>query len=192
MLKMISPHRAERILGRYADWLEELSARYDIPSALLRAVLYKEMTEIDLLDFAADLIVSAGCFHKKDSSTGYGQVFGATGVKALDFAVDRGLTSYQAFGLPEGRRLDPENISDVRTVWKLMHRDPKVNMELCALTLLCAAEEMTGRIDFSGYTEDELKLILTRYNADVRHITPYGEAVYTLYQSFSKGLEMEI
>ena len=179
MIKLYSPRRTRAILARYAPWIETVCARYQIPAALLRAVLYKEMTEIDLLDLAADLVVSAGCFRKKDSSTGYGQIFGATGVRAINFAVDHGLASCRALGLPFDRRLDS---GDTRAGWKRLHRDRKLNLEVAALTLLCAAEEMTGRIDFARYTPKELKLILTRYNADVRHITPYGEQAYALYQ----------
>ena len=181
MIKIYSPRRTEAILARYGAWIDEVSGRYALPAGLLRALLYKEMTEIDLLDLAADLIVAAGCFRKKDSSTGYGQVFGATGVRAINFALERGMTDCRALGLSCDRPLGKENADDVRMVWKLLHRNQKANIEIAALTLLCAAEEMTGRIDFPGYSEQELKLILTRYNADVRHVTPYGEQVYNLY-----------
>ena len=47
-----------------------------------------------------------------------------------------------------------------------------------------AAEEMTGRIDFASFSERELKLVFTRYNADVKYITSYGEQAYAYYLGF--------
>lgn len=184
MLKIISPRRAERILEKNGAWIGELSERYGIPDALLRAVLYKEMTEIDLLDLAADLVVAAGVFAKKDSSTGYAQIFGKTGVESINFAVGRGLTSYRALGLPCSGMLDPNDPKDVRMVWKRLRRDRKFNLEVEALTLLSAAQEMTGRIGFPEYSDEELKLILTRYNANVHEITRYGEEAFALYEKY--------
>ena len=182
MIRCCSPRRAEQIIIRCRPQIREICDRYGLPDALLRAVLYKEMTEIDLLDLAADLVVFSGVFAKKDSSTGYGQVFGKTAVKAINFAVDHGLTTYKDLGLLTDRRLDEHNIRDCRTVWKRLYRDKYFNIESVALTLLCAADEMTGRYDFGSFGEQELKLILTRYNADVKQVTPYGEEVFALYQ----------
>ena len=78
-------------------------------------------------------------------------------------------------------RLDPAALPDIRLVWGRLHRDPIFNMTAAALNLLSAAEEKTGRIDFPSYSPEELKLIFTRYNGTVPHITPYGEAVYQHY-----------
>lgn len=73
-------------------------------------------------------------------------------------------------------------------IWTRLNTDTKFNLELAALNLLAAAEEMTGRIDFGGYSADELKLVLTRYNADVKHITAYGEAAYQHYLRYNTSL----
>ena len=182
MIKCYSQQSAETILSRYRPWIHELCARYGLPDALLRAVLYKEMTEMDRLDLAADIVAASGIFRKKDSSTGYGQVFGKTAVTAVNFAVDYSLTTYKDLGLPTDRRLDENSVRDCRTVWKCLYKDKYFNIEIAALTLLCAAHEMTGRYDFGSFDEQELKLILTRYNADVKQVTPYGEEVFALYQ----------
>ncbi len=187
--KTISPRRAEKILKKYDPWIDEVAGRYAVPPELIRAILFKEMTGTDIMDLAADLAVRTGLFRKKDSSTGFGQIFGYVGLNAVNFAVDRGLTDYKSLGLPEGRRLDPRKIADVRTVWRLLNRDPRANIEISALNLLCAAEEMTGRIDFANYTSEETKLILTRYNANIKHVSPYGEEVYALAMKYRKNGE---
>ncbi len=181
MLKLISPRRAESILKEQDAWIGTVAERYGVPAAVIRAILYQEMTAIDLLDAAADLVVWSGLFAKKDSSTGYAQIFGRVGLDAVNFAADRGLADYRSLGVTCDHRLERKNEKDVRLMWKLLRRDRRANIEIAALNLLCAAEEMTGRIDFGSFSPEELKLVLTRYNANVRHVTPYGESVYRHY-----------
>lgn len=183
MRKLYNSKQIEETLENYRDWIETLSRRYGIPAACIRAVLWKEMTEMDLLDIAADLVVQAywlglRFLGKRDSSTGYAQIFGYVGINAINFALDRGLADCETLGISGDHRLRPEHPDDLRLIWTRLHREPKFNLELATLNLLSAAEEMTGRIDFSGYSAEELKLIFTRYNANVSHITAYGEAVY--------------
>ena len=181
MYRLISDKKAEKILQKYREWIFTVANRYKIPASVIQAILYKEMTEIDLMDLAADLIVWTGLTRKKDSSTGYAQIFGYVGLNAINFAVDKGITDYASLGIKSNVRLDRKNQKDVRMIWKLLYKNQKANIEIAALNLLSAAEEMTGRIDFPGYTEEELKLVLTRYNANVKHVTSYGEKAYQHY-----------
>ena len=193
MLQLYSPRAAERILKRHSADIEAISARYALPAACLRAILFKELTDIDILDPVADALVrfnqrrlaepvSGGSrFQKCDSSTGYGQIFAFVAINAVNFAVDRGLTDYTALGLPEDHRLDSGVMADLRLVRNRLHGDPVFNMTATALNLLAAAEEMTGRLDFDGYSDDELKLVFTRYNGKFKDVSPYGEATYRIY-----------
>ena len=190
MLKLYSPNSAERILRKYRGTIDAVAARYALPAPFIEAILYVEITGIDLFDPLADLLVrlsggrKRGLLGRRDSSTGYGQIFGFVAINAANFAVERGLTSYTALGLPE-RRLDPKDAADCYLVWSRLNREPEFNIELCALNLLCAAEEVTGRIDFSGYSPEEIQRIFTRYNGTVPHITPYGEAAYREYLRYA-------
>lgn len=187
MLKLISPRRAEKILKAQGAWIDTVAARCGVPAAMIRAILYQEMVEIDLMDVLADLAVWSNLTAKKDSSTGYAQIFGRVGLNAVNFAVDRGLTDYAALGIGSDHWLDSTNRADVRLMWKLLHSNKRANIEIAALNLLCAAEEMTGRTDFAGFSEQELKLVLTRYNANVRSVTPYGERAYAHYLRYGGG-----
>lgn len=182
--KLIRPKRAHRILEEHADWIETVSARYGVPSAAMKAVFFQEMTLMDVMDPIADFVAFTGVFSKKDSSTGIAQIFGYVGLNAANFAVDRGLATYESLGISSKRRLSPDNRDDVRLMWRLLHRNPRFNIELATLNLLVAAEEMVGRTDFDSFTAEELKLVFTRYNADVKYITPYGEQVYEYYLQF--------
>ena len=53
-----------------------------------------------------------------------------------------------------------------------------------SLTLIAAADEMNGTTDFSRYTPLQWQLTFSRYNADTRRITRYGQQAYSGYQSY--------
>ena len=190
MLKLYSPKAAERIIERYAAVIEAVSARYALPAAFIRALLYTELVRIDVLDPLADLLVRfnrcrpGGLLGKRDSSTGYGQIFGFVAINAANFAVDRGLTGYAPLGLPE-RRLDPEDPADLFRMWDHLNRDPDFNIELSALNLIAAADEVTGRTDFSSFSPEEIQRVYTRYNGTAKQITPYGEEAYGHYLRYA-------
>ena len=184
MFNPISPARAQRILKHYAEWIATVSARYLVPEAAIKAILYEEMTRIDIMDPLVDLAVATSLFKKKDSSTGYAQIFGYVGLIAINFAVDRGLATYESLGIKSDHTLDAANERDVKTVWSKLHRDQHFNIEVATLNLLVCADEVAGHTDFSHLSERELKLVLTRYNANTRTITSYGEQAFQRYVEF--------
>lgn len=202
-----------RLLDRYSPQISALAARYPIPEEYIRAVVFKEMTELNVLDLAADAAVSlywkrrelrarlfaahlaktpepvlrGGLLGKKDSSVGWAQIYAFVAIDALNFALGRGLCDNETLGLPAGRRFERGSDDDLCFIWRRLRRDRAFNLEMCALNLLAAAEEMTGRIDFDGYAPQELKLVLTRYNGRLDHVTPYGEETYGYCISFKKA-----
>ena len=187
MFKPFSPTRAKRTLERYESWIQTVSTRYGVPEAVVKAILYQEMVQIDLVDYAADLAVGSGFFKKKDSSTGYAQIYGYVGLNAANFAVDHGLATYESLGIESDHRLDTNNLADVRLVWKKLHKNKEANIELATLNLLAAAYEVVGHGDFDRMSDEELKLVMTRYNADARHVTEYGERAFATYEAFLNG-----
>ena len=70
-------------------------------------------------------------------------------------------------------------------MWRRLNRDQVFNLSCSALNLLHCAWQMTGRLAFGSYSPQELKLIFTRYNADVKQVTQYGEAAYAWYLRFA-------
>ena len=197
MLRLYSPKAAERIIRAHNGTIEAIEARYALPAPFVRALLYTELIRIDVLDPVADLLVrlnghsADGLLHKRDSSTGYGQIFGFVAINAANFAVERGLTSYAALGLPE-RRLDPDSAADLRLVWNRLNREPAFNIELSALNLLAAADEVTGRIDFASLSPEEIQRVYTRYNGTAKQITPYGEEAYRHYLRYCRDVKTDI
>ena len=212
MLKLFNRESAGRIVERESDRIEMLSSRYPIPAACVKAILFKELIEIDILDPVADwavelywaryelrrrlkrrgLVKSAepllrrGVFGKRDSSTGYGQIFAYVAIHAINFALDHGLADSESLGIPTDHRLRPDAPDDLCAIWRRLHTETAFNIECAALNLLVAAKEMTGRIDFSNYTEEELTLVFTRYNANVKHITDYGRETYRCYMYYAR------
>ncbi len=182
--KRYSPDFIDRELERLSEYIDAAAEKYAIPSSVIKAILKKEMTEMDLLDPVADLAVKLGIAGKKDSSVGYAQIFGRVGLNAANYGVDHGLATYESLGIDADRRLDPQDPKDVRLVWQLLLDDPRINIELAALNLLAAAEEVVGKTEFELFSEEEIKKVLSRYNANVRTVTPYGEDAYRLAQEY--------
>ena len=132
MIKLYSVKKTERILAEYDGWIETVSKRYAIPSTMIKAVLRKEIADIDLLDPAADLLVRLcylrrrlfgrgtvkrrGILGKRDSSTGYVQIFAYVAINAANYALERGLDDAAGLGLPEDRRLNGANEADLRAM----------------------------------------------------------------------------
>lgn len=203
MIRIYSDKKACRILAALDPVLLRLQDRYGVPRACLQAVLEQEITGMDIMDWAADMAVElhwlwfrlqrkapflpAGrILKKRDSSTGYAQVFARTAIQSIHFAYDRNLAAASVLGLPDGCPARPATEEDLCRVWRRLHRDPSFNAEMAALTLLAAAEEMTGRLDFGSCSPEEMQLIFTRYNAHSGHITPYGQQAYRRYLRFSE------
>ena len=204
-MKLYSPNRAEHILRSLDSDIEGICRMVYLPSAVLKAVLYKEITDIDFFDPLADAIVAfnwqrvhllnhlpdlegsqnkSGFFRKFDSSTGYGQIFARTAILAIRFATTHGIITTETLGLGMGQTFSPYSPADVFEIWKKLHRERSFNLACSALNLLFAAWEMNGRITFENFSPDELKGIFTRYNANVRQITPYGEVTYQYYLKY--------
>ena len=198
MFRLYSAQTAETIIRRMDASIRRIEARYRIPAPVLQAILFQEITQIDLFDLFADWLVQfnwlrlsrrgklgdkrrrrRSLWYKLDSSTGYAQIFGRVGIQAINFALDRGLTTAEELAVPTDRRLDAEDLHDLHTIWKRLHREASFNLEVAALNILSVAAEKTGRIDFASYSPEELQQVLTRYNGTSREISVYGKTAYS-------------
>lgn len=199
MLNLYSEENALRVLEKNAAQIESICRECALPQAYLKSVLMMELTRMDVLDPVADAVVAVNWLgspllrpasetrsplQKLDSSTGPGQIYSRVAIQAIRFTRSRGISTAAVRDLrPELSADDPD---DLRLVWKRLRHDTVFNLSCAALNLIHCAWQMTGRIDFEGYTPQETKLIFTRYNADVKHVTVYGEAAYAWYLRFSK------
>ena len=185
MLRLFSERKIQQILQRLDGSIHQIAATYSLPPAVLQAVIHKEMSMMNLPDLLADFLVWTNLFPKKDSSTGYSQIFGSVGIAAVNEAVDQGLCSYESLRIPVTHRLDATNPKDLRTFWRFLRKDRYANLEVATLNLLSCAKEKVGHTHFGSMSPEELQLVFTRYNANVNHITSYGASAYQLYQHYT-------
>ena len=187
MRRLYGRKRAEKIIRRQESAISEASRLTGVPENWIRAILLREITLLDVLDPLADLAVILHHYvgiGKRDSSTGYAQIFGRVAIQAANFVADQGFLSYAALGIESDHRLDPDDDRDLWKIWRMLNRDRAFNIRLAAVNLLHCAFEMTGRIDCDRFGPEEMKLIFTRYNANIRSVTRYGETVYRFCRAF--------
>ena len=210
MLRLYGVKKAEKLVAEYSPWIEAIAARYGIPAACMKAVLRKEIGDIDILDPLADVLVRfywlrcdlhrtlfrlglvksrdprAGghFFGKSDSSTGYAQIFARVAVSAAQYALSRHLEVEEDLAPSPDGRFTGDSLRDREQMWRALRRDKKYNIRMGMLNLIAAGEEVNGHTDFARYTPEEYKKMFTRYNANTRAITPYGEEVYQYYQQY--------
>jgi len=198
MIHLYTEQQALQALERCDGEIGRICAECSLPPACLKSVLMMELTRMDILDPLADTVVAVNWLgapllgsspntdsplQKLDSSTGYGQIFSRVAIEAILFAREHGIPCAVLQDLPPA--LSPDNPGDLRLVWHRLRRDRVFNLSCAALNLLHCAWQMTGRLAFESYSPQEMKLIFTRYNADVKQITRYGEEAYAWYLRFS-------
>ncbi len=182
MIRIYSSKQVLSLIEKLAPLIRRIGGEYGVPEECVKAVLYREMKEIDLLDAAADAAVRFGLFGKKDCSTGFAQIFSYVAIRALDFAEGRGIETAENLGIE--RPLSEKNPEDIRRIWLRLNEDREFNLRMGTLNLLAAAEEVVGSTDFSRFTEEETKKVFSRYNANTRRVTAYGEEVYGYFLRF--------
>jgi hypothetical protein len=188
MFRLYTIKRTRRIVDSLSPLISRVARDYHVPVPLLKAVMFRETKEIDLFDLIADFVVNIRPFgsllNRTDSSTGYMQIFGYVGIKAINFAEKNHITTMSKLGLDAGHRLEPGNKDDVRMIWLRLHQDKEFNLRVAALNILAAADEVKGSRQLDTFSEEEIKRVFSRYNANTTKITAYGEEVYGYYQKY--------
>ncbi len=200
MFHLYSFASARKAIGRESAFIGRVAENCGLPAVWIKAILLKEMTELNEFDLLADFSVRVYYFFcrlaggkaflsipgKRDSSTGWAQIYAFVAIDALNFAADRGIAEYADFGLNPRHRLDKSCPEDRWHIWQRLNRDRHFNIEMCALNLLSCAEERTGRRDVFTFSEEECKQTFTRYNGTVPHITPYAETVWRYQRDYQQ------
>ena len=200
MIKFYSKSRVRQIIADNSVLIENICASCHLPPAYLKAILMMELPEINFSDMLADAVVSINWLRysfnhsfimdrhtrnplkKFDSSTGFGQVFSQVAIEAILFAEREGIPVF--LGIPG--ELYPFNPEDLRQVWVRLKNDRVFNLSCAALNIIHAAFQMTGRVDFDSYSEEEKKMIFSRYNGNVQKISAYGEKAYQYYLEYEQ------
>jgi hypothetical protein len=208
------------IILKYDDTITRIANKLGIQKALIQTVLYQELRAFNVGDkFSDGLVIDrymlndkvkktgenllndvlnpprAVPFSREDSSTGLGQIFAATAIKAMN---DTGYTK------DDGTLYDANNPDDITEVWKKLNSDDEFNIEMVARNLKSISDgnqgtpsdPRNGDINAITNPEERTKAILGRYNgSDSRFFkgaTNYGEETYDYYNTFEKFSESEV
>ena len=173
------------------DIITEYCNEYRIPKEFVQSVLFREIWCYSVTDAAADVAVqeyyawkegvgSEPLIKKTDSSTGLGQIFASTAIKALNNADDRNFISLTT-------QYDASDWYDVWIVWQKLHNNNTYNIQCCSLVILDCQYEFQDDVpydDFFDFSESQIKTILARYNGYGDAAAEYGDICYQYYQIF--------
>jgi hypothetical protein len=155
------------ILG-YDSRITEISQQLGVPKEMIQAIMYRELTCMGADDIAADVAVAAGL--RKDSSTGIGQVFAETAIKAEKI-------------VNGDKELNPENKDDIKKVWQWL-QDDNTNIYYIGLVLKSIAIE--SKIDLSNVSRQQMEAIIARYNGFGSDAARYGSQTMQYYDLFKR------
>jgi hypothetical protein len=169
------------------DKITTASKKYDVPKEMIQAVLFKEIRMIDFRDDISDCLVD-NCYkinrfvsvnHSKDlssnfisnltnikgSSTGIGQIFPHTAIKAYNWYFSY---TYKV----SNNNIDYNDVKQREEIWRAL-QDDEININFVALILKYEATHNL-RIDINNASDDDIKKLFTRYNGAIS----YGDEVF--------------
>ncbi len=190
----------------YNSIFEELSNRFKMKKSLIQTVAMWERACEGVDDPAADYAVENYYLYqeqvetwnnlspaeqaivpyptpiipsREDSSTGFGQIYAQTAIKARNWAANKNLIS--------DRQYNYENWKERKEVWEKLKNNVQYNLETCALTLLWGAADIGyENINPYNYTQEQIRKILARYNGSGDKAEEYGEKNLKLYNIFDR------
>jgi peptidoglycan hydrolase-like protein with peptidoglycan-binding domain len=183
-----------------------LARAWGIRKAMIQAVAFWEYLKTRDQDSWSDLIVTLYYEYKvayeewednhigmvplppvdieTDSSTGFAQIFAATGIWAHNWAV--------ANGFETGSAWDASDWHDMWRVWQLLHDDVAFNLSMVPSVLMVGADEIgVANPPRLTFTSAETKQIIARYNGTGSAAESYGvkvKGVYDVFEAFNAPL----
>ncbi|MED3382654.1 DUF1906 domain-containing protein [Bacillus tropicus] len=199
------PEEAIDIIVKHDKLLTNLSQTYSMRKAMIQSVLFRELICYGVDDPIADGLVQiyfafkedyekwdklpssvkavtpppiAPPVMKEDSSTGLGQIFAATAIDSINYAVTIKLISEKIY--------KTSNWKDMKYIWFNLKDNEEFNLKTCALVLVRAANQVDLKNNYYDYDVNQIKKVLARYNGKGDKAVEYGNTVYKLYLAFEK------
>ena len=132
---------------------------------MVRAILFRELICYGIDDPVADLMVREGL--RSDSSTGIGQIFASTAIKAYEFVYEKKWKKSKLL------------------MWEAL-QDNTTNIKYVAFVLAMYSKEVGVNLHKSK-SDSNLKKVFSRYNGTNNNAKKYGAAVLSYYKEFAKG-----
>jgi len=171
------------------------SKKHDVPKEMIQAVLFKELRMIDFRDDISDFFVD-NCYkinrdfseisntsiyaclitcitNTKGSSTGIGQIFPETAIKAHNWYCSKNENL-------KNDCIDCKDILQREKMWRSL-QDDETSINFIALILKYEAA-INLNIDINNASDDDIKRLFVRYNG----ATYYGDEVFKYYELFGK------
>ncbi len=184
---LISSNTAVDTVLKYDKTIDEVSTELGVPKEMIQSVLYRELICYGLDDVAKDAVVRQYYISKqvpipgtaydlynlfgvddkvKDSSTGIGQIFASTAIKAENIVLNN-------------TALDTKAEDDLWNMWQKL-QDPETNIYYIGLVLKMEAKNLD--IDLSSSTRKEKIQVMGEYNGNI----DYGRHAIKYYDLFKK------
>ncbi len=166
-------NKALDVISKYNDRIEQVSEQLKIPKETIQAVLYRELICLNAKDIASDAVVTG--YHNArlgngipvvndaeewllgqlgdDSSTGIGQIFARTAIKAENEASKEANIN---------KILDDRNENDVWNMWQTL-RDDSTNIYYIGLVLKMEAKNQNVD-DLSKASDEQIRNVIAAYN----------------------------
>ena len=145
----------------------EVSKELNIPKEIMEAVIFREQMCIGIEDALADQLVKSG--DRDDSSTGLGQIFAKTAIKA----------SNEVFGTTY--KID--NINDVKNMWWTLQSD-YTNILYVAAVLLYESRNL--KIQLTNANRENIQKVISKYNGTGDSAVTYGQQTILYYDAYKK------
>lgn len=184
--KWHSSEEALSIVLEHDGVITDICNQFYMQKALLQTVMFREQRFVWFADDVADDVVMASYNYdaaldvwmklspaqqlivpvpqipipyRHDCSTGLSQIFAATAIKAINFAVGQGI-------ITDERKYDSENLDDLKTIWYKLKDNDAFNIKCAALTLIYESLSTLGYTDdFVNYNMDQIAMVFTKYNS---------------------------
>lgn len=207
---IVSWHSSEEALDtvlQYDTYLTNCCNELNIQKELVQTVFFREQRFVWLQDNIADTTVidsynyddafetwmnlspaeqlivpmpEKPLLYSHDCSTGLCQIFAATAIKSINYAVINDIIS-------ENRIYDADNLDDLKEIWFKLKDEPEFNIKCAILTLIYEALSTLKYDDnFTEYSYDQIAMLFTKYNSISNEPNDYGKECTEWYKILRK------
>ncbi len=200
-----SPKQAIDIVLDHDSIITDICNQYKFPKCMVQSILLRESYYFGFEDDVKDSVVMASYYYDKaieawldlplwqqiitpqpeivigyehDSSTGVGQIFAKTAIKAHNSAVVNGIKG--------GRVYDIDNLADLKEFWFKLKDDDEFNIEYLCLVLIYEAFNLGYSKEYFNYNDNQIKMVFTKYLGTYSSVSEYSLAKNNLFTIFNE------
>lgn len=112
---------------------------------------------------------------------GYGQIYAKTAIDAINWYKNKDKDDEEKENV-----YNVENWKERKYVWDKLREDNSYNISMVPLVLMYGADEKDLNTSYWKHNEDEIKIMLSRYNGYNEAAQEYGRQAYNCYVIFDR------